>query len=154
MCFHREKVKEFSRAKYQNNLLHRQKVKEFSKMKYCENELHRHNLKAMSTRKYHGNPEHKKLVIARNKLRMQQIKQKEEQFDVVMEQFLDKVKDGPDFVCCVCHRLLFRHQVVKCRIDHYKQRKEIASIADKCITEDYLHKCNKDCVMPCQWLST
>ena len=28
-----------------------------------------------------------------------------------LEQFLDEVKDRPDFVCCVCHRLLFRHQV-------------------------------------------
>lgn len=33
------------------------------------------------------------------------------------------------------------------------ERKESALIAEKCITEDYLHKCS-DSVMPCQWLDT
>ncbi len=28
------------------------------------------------------------------------------------------------------------------------------SVADKCIIEEYSHKCSEDCVMPCEWLDT
>ncbi len=42
------------------------------------------------------------------------MKVKAEQFDFVMQRFLDLVKYGPDFVCCVCQRLLFQHQVLNC----------------------------------------
>ena len=71
-----------------------------------------------------------------------------------MEQFLEKVKDGPDFVCCVCYRLLFRHQVVQCRREFYKGKKEKTAVADRCISEEYLHKCSEGCVSPCLWLDS
>lgn len=87
------------------------------------------------------------------KLKRQQIKKKAEQFDFVMQRFLDLIKDGPDFVCCVCQRLLFRHQVLHCNREYY-DRKAIGSIYDICITEEYLHKCDSSCVMPCQWLDS
>lgn len=31
-----------------------------------------------------------------------------------MQTFNDKVKDGPEFVCCVCLRFYFIHQVLSC----------------------------------------
>ena len=71
-----------------------------------------------------------------------------------MQQFLEKVADGPDFVCCVCHRLLFRHQVLHCKKDNYSKTQTVASIAANCITEDYLHQCTEDCDLPCHWLDT
>lgn len=150
---YKEKKKAMSKQKYMENLLHKDKVKEMSKRKYRLNHLHRQNVKAISTRKYHESPEHKKCVKADVKFKMQQIKVKTEKFDFVMQRFLDLVKDGPDFVCCVCQRLLFRHQVLTCNRDYYN-RKAIVSISDKCISEEYLHKCNKKCVIPCHWLDT
>ena len=71
-----------------------------------------------------------------------------------MEEFLSKVKNGPDFVCCVCHRLLFEYQVLHCKRDHYKNNKQILVNADKCINFDYVHKCNDACESPCQSLET
>ncbi|XP_030578908.1 uncharacterized protein LOC115775538, partial [Archocentrus centrarchus] len=151
---YRERLKKMSIRKYKQNVLYRERLKEMSIRKYRSNELHRQNVKVVSTRKYHGNPEHKRRVVAGVSLKRKQMKEKAEQFDFVMSNFLDKVKDGPDFVCCVCHRLLFRHQVLNCEKSHYNMTQAIAVIADRCLTEDYLHKCNEDCVSPCHWLDT
>uniref|UniRef100_A0AAX7UK93 ATP-dependent DNA helicase n=1 Tax=Astatotilapia calliptera TaxID=8154 RepID=A0AAX7UK93_ASTCA len=151
---HKEKVKEMSIGKYKQNVSHKEKLKEISIRKYKLNELHRQNLKAVSFKKYHGNLEYKRRAIAGVSLKRQQRKEKGEQFDFVMTNFLDKIKDGPDFVCCVCHRLLFRHQVLHCKKNYYNKTKTAALIAEKCLTEDYLHKCNKDCTNPCHWLET
>uniref|UniRef100_A0A672HNV9 ATP-dependent DNA helicase n=2 Tax=Salarias fasciatus TaxID=181472 RepID=A0A672HNV9_SALFA len=67
-----------------------------------------------------------------------------------MDQFVEKVRDGPDFVCCVCHRLLFRYQVLSCQREVYSSRSESARVADRCVSEDYLHRCSEECAEPCQ----
>ncbi|XP_029934951.1 uncharacterized protein LOC115378676 [Myripristis murdjan] len=71
-----------------------------------------------------------------------------------MDHFLAKVRDGPDFVCCVCYRLLFRFQVVSCDREVYRRSSATAAIADKCIGERYLHRCNEECVVPCSLVSS
>lgn len=46
---------------------------------------------------------------------------------------------------------------IRCYIvnkNYYNKTKTAALIVEKCITVDYLHKCNKDCVNPCHWLDT
>lgn len=53
-----------------------------------------------------------------------------------MQQCLDKVKDGPDFVFWFCRRTLFRHPLVTCKTEDYNQRRR-ALFADDC----------------CQWLA-
>ncbi|XP_073688692.1 uncharacterized protein [Garra rufa] len=61
-----------------------------------------------------------------------------------------KVSTGPEFVCSVCHRLLFRKQVIECKRDCYKIRGEkITDLAERCITEKYLHVCNTECENRC-----
>ncbi|XP_050957725.1 LOW QUALITY PROTEIN: uncharacterized protein LOC127158760, partial [Labeo rohita] len=150
---YKELKKDMSKRKYQQNMLHKKRVMEYSKRKYSLNQIHRQHVKAISIRKYHGNPEHKKRVKVGMKVKRQQIKVKAEQLDFVMQRFFDLAKHGPDFVCCVCQRLLFKHQVLNCNRDYYK-KKVIGLILDKCISEEYLHKCNKNCVMPCHLLNT
>ncbi|XP_049447556.1 LOW QUALITY PROTEIN: uncharacterized protein LOC125898006 [Epinephelus fuscoguttatus] len=122
--------------------------------KYRLNKLHRDDLKAASIRKYRENPDHKRRVAADVKLKWLIKKEKTGQFEFVMQQILDKVKEGPEFVCSVCFRLLFRHQVLHCKQEDYSKRETVASIAANCITEDYLHKCNGDCDLPYQLLDT
>ncbi|XP_073323364.1 uncharacterized protein [Pagrus major] len=151
---YKHKVKEMSQRQYKESVVHKHKLKEMSKRKYRESEVHRQYVKAMSTRKYHGNLELKKQVIAATKLKREKNREKAEQFDYVTEKFWEKVKDGPDFVCCVCHRGLFKHQVLKCKRDDYTKSEEISLIANKCISEKYLHKCNEDCILSCKWLGT
>ncbi|XP_057683515.1 uncharacterized protein LOC130910330 [Corythoichthys intestinalis] len=129
------------------------KYNRHKRIKYQEDSSYRNNIRAYSKAKYSANLEHRNRVRKSNRLKKQEIKEKSEQFDFVMKQFLDKVKHGPDFVCCVCHRLLFKNQVLGCKIDDYKT-KAIASVALKCITEDYLHQCSGKCDLPCQYTDT
>ncbi|XP_062414175.1 uncharacterized protein LOC119206796 [Pungitius pungitius] len=147
---HKENVKKLSKNKYQQNQLHKEMLKEFSKNKYWTNLIYRQKVKARSKNKY-GNILHKKRVIARNKTRFQQRKEQSKLFDFVMEQFSEKVRKGPEFVCCVCNRLLFEYQVSHWKND-YGNREDIALIAEKCISRNHLHECDDDCVVPCKWL--
>uniref|UniRef100_A0A672F4L9 ATP-dependent DNA helicase n=2 Tax=Salarias fasciatus TaxID=181472 RepID=A0A672F4L9_SALFA len=147
---HRERIKKDSVNKYRTNLQHRQKVKENSVIKYRTDPQHRQKTKSISKKKYSGSLEHRQQVIARVELSRKQVKDKSQDFGFVMEQFVEKVKDGPDFVCCVCHRLLFRHQVLSCQREVYSSRSESARVAERCISEDYLHCCSEECAEPCQ----
>ncbi|XP_077364609.1 uncharacterized protein LOC144009028 isoform X1 [Festucalex cinctus] len=151
---HKEKVKEMSIKKYRQNELHKEKVKEMSTINYWHNVLHRKSVKLRSKCKYDSNPDHKKKVKAATRCRMQKIKEKSTQIDFIMKIFWDKVKNGPEFVCSVCHRLLFRRQVLFYKTDNYKKNKIVAAIAEKCVTEKYLHKCSVDCVVPCRALQS
>ncbi|XP_061601162.1 uncharacterized protein LOC133463585 [Cololabis saira] len=164
---HRRRIKENAKEKYQQNVLHRRRIKENAKKEYHQNVLHRRRIKENAHKKYHENILHRKSILKKanakyhdnvlyadkvksgNKLRRKQIKHKLKYFDFVMGQFLDKVKDGPDFVCCVCHRLMFRNQVLTCKQTDYSKNKALGALANKCITENYLHRCSKDCVLPC-----
>ena len=70
--------------------------------------------------------------------------------DVAVEQFKDKVKQGPQYVCCVCHRLLFKHQVLQCKKYQYTKKGSVVdSVANKCITSTYLHECSDSCDTDC-----
>ncbi|KAK0135929.1 hypothetical protein N1851_028200 [Merluccius polli] len=151
---HRVKVKQMSKTKYRINKSHRVKVKQMSKTKYRLNKSHRLNVKSISRKKYHGSRQYRQRVIAHIKLKRQHIKAILTEFDVVMQQFLTKVNDGPDFVCSVCFRKMFRNQVLCCSIEDYSKTEQIHLIASKCISEEYLHKCSTNCVLPCQWLDT
>ncbi|XP_034036664.1 uncharacterized protein LOC117519424 [Thalassophryne amazonica] len=152
--FHRDSVKAASIRKYRLNTFHRDSVKAASIRKYRLNKFHRDSVKAASIRKYRLNKFHRDSVKA-SSIRKRIVKKEQTgQFEFVVHQFLEKVKDGPEFVCCVCHRLLFRHQVLNCKWEDYRKTETVASIASKCITEDYLHQCTKDCDVPCQWLDT
>ena len=98
---YRQMVRERSIGKYKANIAHRVLVKARSILKYKINMDHRQNVKAMSTRKYHENVDHKVRAIASKKRKRLENKVKSEELDFVMEQFLEKVKDGPDF-CVLC----------------------------------------------------
>ena len=52
-----------------------------------------------------------------------------------------EISNGPEFVCAVCLRLLFRKQVIKCKKNKYKNT--------DCISEKYLHNCDHNCRLQC-----
>ncbi|XP_049421807.1 uncharacterized protein LOC125882141 [Epinephelus fuscoguttatus] len=141
-------------GKYRENIQHRQRVKVISKaksiVKYRESIEHREKVKALSVGKYRESVEHRERVMDSVRLSRKQRMEKSVDFGFVTEQFLEKVRDGPDFVCCVCHRLLFRNQVQSCVREVYGTSLATEGIADKCISEKYLHRCNDQCVVPCQ----
>lgn len=117
---------------YRDNLQHKEKVKQSSKRQYCKSL--RHNQQ----------------VLTSVRLSRKQKLEKSAGFGFVKDQFLEKVRDGPYFVCCVCHRLLFKYQMLKRDWEVYATTLATAGIGKNCIGELYLHRCDEDCVVPCQ----
>ena len=70
-----------------------------------------------------------------------------EDIEEVIRQFKDACKQGPDYVCCVCHRLLFKDQVKVCYPD--KLTKNV-DLTERCVANKYLHTCSNDCPSECR----
>ncbi|XP_061913866.1 uncharacterized protein LOC133656995 [Entelurus aequoreus] len=150
---HRERVKlgskVASKIKYRENIEHRHRVKARSVGKYRDHIQHRDKVKLGSKRQYSVSLKHRQQVKASVQLSRKQRLERSVDFGFVMDSFLDKVRDGPDFVCSVCHRLLFRYQVLHCEREVYAACLATAGIANNCISEHYLHSCDDRCVEPC-----
>ncbi|XP_055081793.1 uncharacterized protein LOC129456714 [Periophthalmus magnuspinnatus] len=65
-----------------------------------------------------------------------------------MNEFLKKSNDGPEFVCCVCFRSMFKAAVVPYKQKNYKN-KAAQLTAETCVSDEYLHECTSDCNKPC-----
>ena len=61
--------------------------------------------------KYREDPAYKPSLIERNCQKRLNLTLLKHNIDFVIELFQEEVKHGPEHVCCVCHRLLFRKQV-------------------------------------------
>ncbi|XP_076872151.1 uncharacterized protein LOC143522232 [Brachyhypopomus gauderio] len=165
---HRDNVKSFSVEKYKTDQEHRDNVKRLSVEKYKTDQEHRDNVKRLSVHKYSTDEKHKEHVKQRsvdryktdvhhvNRLKLQNTEKRNTRKDnrkdmsYVLEQFRDKIAMGPVHVCAVCHRALFKHQVINCRKQEYlKKAATVALLADTCITDNYLHKCNVSCSAYC-----
>ncbi|XP_026187397.1 uncharacterized protein LOC113145179 [Mastacembelus armatus] len=154
---YRKKLKAAGIEKYKLDVDYRKKLKSASVQKYRLNLLHRQNVKAKNKQKFHSDPNifnFRAKVKNVNKLKRIQIKNMVKDIDYVREQFFQKVKDGPEYICSVCCRLFFKKQTLHCKRDDYKSNSRIASIAQKCISDKYLHKCSPDCTRPCILLDT
>ncbi|XP_070411903.1 uncharacterized protein [Nothobranchius furzeri] len=103
---------------------------------------YRNRIKLSNSERYRNVTAYADSVKEHGKRRRQNIRTGKKFIDNVIQLFREKVKFGPQFVCCVCHRLLFKHQVVECKTQQYEIRGSfISSVAKKCITDTYLHKC-------------
>src|SRR4029434_6369578 len=119
------KVKEYSKRKYKCDADFQTKVKEYSKRKYkCDADF-------QTTVKTHSS----QTYIAK--------KNQTYSMDFVIESFRKSVKTGPEFVCSVCHRQLFRKQVSESKHDKYTTSPTVLALAKKCITETYLQICEE-----------
>ncbi|XP_061749313.1 uncharacterized protein LOC133547832 [Nerophis ophidion] len=145
---HKQRVKSSSVMKYRDNLEHKQRAKASSVGKYKDHLEHKERVKRASKRQYSVSLKHRQQVIASVQLSRKQRLERSVDFGFVMDSFLDKVRNGPDYVCSVCHRLLFRNQVLRCEKEVYAASLATAGIANNCISEHYLHSCDK-CVEPC-----
>ncbi|XP_063049297.1 uncharacterized protein LOC134443443 [Engraulis encrasicolus] len=77
-------------------------------------------------------------------------KQRQRVIDCAIDTFRKNVSRGPEHVCSCCHRLLFRRQVIECKPQNYaNKRPEVAKMAKRCITTQYLHVCDCDCQTEC-----
>ncbi|XP_041863244.1 uncharacterized protein LOC121653673 isoform X1 [Melanotaenia boesemani] len=153
---HRENQKDRSKIRYAKDARHRENQKDRSKIRYAKDARHRENQKDRSKIRYAKDSRHREIVKRVVKSKRQEIKDKDktQNIEFFTERFLNKVEHGPEYICCVCFRLLFPHQVLSCRKDAYNKTAAIASLADRCIRTEYLHKCREDCVQPCQIMAS
>ena len=64
------------------------------------------------------------------------------------------IKDGPRYVCSVCHKFKFRKQVVECNEENYtKKGAKCTEMANHCITHEFIHTCIPQCKMNCETVS-
>lgn len=66
-----------------------------------------------------------------------------------MRIFKQKAKQGIDYSCCCCDRLLFQNQVQKCERHNYARIEQATNVSNLCIQEKYCHKCTEACPDDC-----
>ncbi|KAK6168715.1 hypothetical protein SNE40_019901 [Patella caerulea] len=148
---HKNRVKQLSTDKYRININHRNRVKRLSTDKYRININHRNRVKQVSSDRYRTNKNHKNKIIDQNKQR--KLKKQIEMSDIekVHEEFKKESSHGPEYICCVCHRLLFKNQVKSCNEKLYNKDDKVKKVATQCITKTYLHECSIDCIDNCDY---
>ncbi|XP_072564692.1 uncharacterized protein, partial [Paramormyrops kingsleyae] len=165
---HRHRMKQSSVQKYATDIEHRQRVKDFMVSKHATNESYREAVKKQKFEAYHCNPVYQSAqkqscsnryktdscyataVKSRNTGKRSKEKDNRKDIKYVIKQFRQKITKGPEYICSVCHRMLFKYQVLICKKDEYfKKSQAIALVASQCITETYLHNCVDMCSDDC-----
>ncbi|XP_062622277.1 uncharacterized protein LOC134283815, partial [Saccostrea cucullata] len=147
---HRADVKRRSTDKYKKDGKHRADVKRRSTDKYKKDEDHRYMLKAASKVKYHCSADGKKRKKENVLKQRQAMKVKLEDEDEVVKLFKENVRNGPEYTCCCCHRLLFENQVQGCTFEMYEKNQKAMEIAKICINNTYVHECTMSCSTQCK----
>ncbi|XP_071952879.1 uncharacterized protein [Antedon mediterranea] len=129
-------------TKYRNNTTFRQNLKQKLKAKYWSNSKFHQSCKQRFTKKYHSESVFRKNVVKKNMTNRKIRKANKCNFEFVLENFRELISRGPEYVCCVCFKMLFQRQVMKCTKAKYKNK--------TCIDEKYVHSCNSKCIKPCQ----
>ncbi|XP_048834537.1 uncharacterized protein LOC125709770 [Brienomyrus brachyistius] len=148
---HRQRVQQSSVTKYVTDTEHRQRVQQSSVTKYATDTEHKQRVKQSSVDRYKTNSSFAASVKRRNIETRMKKKDKRKDIEYVTEQFKEKINRGPEYICSVCHRMLFKHQVVICRKGEYLRKSQaVAVLASQCITDTYLHKCIDTCSDNCR----
>ncbi len=118
--------------------------------KYHENEMYKKKTIHFNIEKYKNDIHFANNIKMRNVITHLEVDKKRKEVDYVIEQFKQKISSGPEYVCAVCHRCCFKTQVKHCNKSKYLAKStEVACVAEKCITLNYLHTCNKHCSQDC-----
>nr|XP_055041698.1 LOW QUALITY PROTEIN: uncharacterized protein LOC129429201 [Misgurnus anguillicaudatus] len=125
------------------------KLRQYFHKKYHDNPTFKAKLRQYSHKKYHGNLTFKTSKIQKGCAMYAKRKERQNDIDFTINLFHQEVSRGPECVCCVCHRLLFRKQVIECIRDCYEQKGHKILISKRCITLKYLHACNNECKSNC-----
>ena len=164
---HREKAKQTSKIKFASNPDFRRKLKEAQAKRYATDENYRRlqkrrcadrirhkyrcdvifkaNIKQYSEQRYMVDRHKARAIANAKKQRAKQTAQKKD-IDFVIKQFKRSCKQGPEYVCCVCQRLLFKSQVRQCKPEKFTVNTELR---DQCISTRHLHKCGESCTEVC-----
>ncbi|XP_041482326.1 uncharacterized protein LOC121429412 [Lytechinus variegatus] len=115
-------------------------MKTLSASKYKINEFRQKKLGLLKD-KYKRIKRYRERVLRRNLKKTLKRCEYFSKFDDVLKEFRDIVCHGPEYVCAVCFKLLFKNQVKKCAINNYKLQMYIST--------KYLHVCDSGCKKEC-----
>ena len=151
----RQNVRGASKTKYATNKEFQKHVIETSRKKYATNEEFRESVIDASKLKYASSLDHQLKIVKQTTLRRKKVKEESSKIDFVLNKFKQEVKSGPEFVCGCCFRLFFESQVHICKMKNFEGKGEcIQNIASVCISDKYVHKCNKSCTNICNMKQT
>ncbi|KAK0151601.1 hypothetical protein N1851_007100 [Merluccius polli] len=142
-------VRSYSKDKYKTNMQFQTLVRDYSRLKY-KNISFQNKIKKDNKTKYRNNKNIRVNKIKQGRESYAKWQKKQEDVNCAIAHFREEVSCGPEYVCSVCHRLLFRKQVVECKTQSYEgKRAEVATLAERCITLTYLHVCDTECDEGC-----
>uniref|UniRef100_UPI00358EA4AB uncharacterized protein n=1 Tax=Myxine glutinosa TaxID=7769 RepID=UPI00358EA4AB len=147
---HRKSVQKRSTDLYANDKKHQAAMKKRSKDLYANNKKHREAAKAKSIDHYSKSEVYRENVKKRSTADRLEKKKERGEMNMVIIAFKENITRGPEYVCSVCNRIFFKKQVRSCSKEFYAQKgSTVKALAEKCILENYVHKCSEDCVCPC-----
>lgn len=122
-----------SSKRYRENENYRKtKLKAVAK-KYETNDSFRSKRKASSKESYASSPTKK--ARKKDAIKNQRIAKRArlDNQEEVVRIFKQKAKQGIDYSCCCCDRLLFQNQVQKCERLNYAKNQQATNVANLCI---------------------
>ncbi|XP_078688663.1 uncharacterized protein LOC144920377 isoform X2 [Branchiostoma floridae x Branchiostoma belcheri] len=135
---HAQEKRDKTNERYHTDEDHAQAERDRKKERYHADQEHAQDKRDREKDRYHTDPEQrdlKKRNVQINRERNQNLPD----VNKAIEKFQVECKKGPEYVCTVCHRLLFRNQVVICHKEKYVQDVHF------CLTGKYVHECNENC---------
>ncbi|KAK0136497.1 hypothetical protein N1851_027395 [Merluccius polli] len=107
-------VRSYSKDKYKTNMQFQTLVRDYSRLKY-KNISFQNKIKKDNKTKYRNNKNIRVNKIKQGRESYAKWQKKQEDVNCAIAHFREEVSCGPEYVCSVCHRLLFRKQVVECK---------------------------------------
>ena len=106
-------------------------------------------MKSYSKNQYISSP--KLRETKKDKVRVQRNAKnvKLENVEELVKTFKEKAKQGIDYSCCCCERLLFQNQVQKCDRESYAKDMNATNVANLCIQDKFCHQCSESCPVSC-----
>lgn len=168
---HRIAVKKKIMKKYEEDETYRLKKKAANVRRYSANETFKAGVQQRAAKRYQTNTEvqlkmkncskssYQSSEVAKRKkkdnvgLNRKVKKLKLEEEEEVVTQFKEIAKEGPEYVCACCQRILFRKQVQACEKQMYGKNDASTNISEICIQDKYLHICSESCPKMCTKLS-
>ncbi|XP_071153638.1 uncharacterized protein [Mytilus edulis] len=159
-------VKERSKTKYRLNIQFQKAMSKASRHKYAFDRTFREQRKTLTRLRYRQNvllrekykrrlrEQYKYEIMIRQKktsMILQRRLNKKQNRDDIANYFRQQVRDGPRYVCSVCHKFKFRKQVVVCdKLKYSKKGDKSIAMANQCITEQFHTTCSDQCQSSCE----
>ncbi|XP_066264724.1 uncharacterized protein [Branchiostoma lanceolatum] len=134
---HAQEKRERAQKRYHTDEEHAQEKRGRAQERYHTDEEHAREKRDHERERYHTDPNHREL-----KQKNREKNQNCPDVKKAIEKFQIECKMGPECVCTVCHRLLFRKQVVICD----RSNSKYVQAVNHCLTGTYVHQCNSDCI--------